>query len=170
MPAGGGSALFSLTNVNGTLFFSADDGIHGRELWKSDGTAAGTVLVKDINPGSGGSELANLTNINGTLFFSLDYGTSGAALWKSDGTKIGTVLVKHAVAGEGSLRELTNVKGTLVFGAHVGECGRYTSTDGALWKSDGTEAGTVIVAPDIISMWAKHCQPASITPFDFDLV
>ena len=36
------------TNVNGTLFFAANDGTHGRELWKSDGTAAGTVLVKDI--------------------------------------------------------------------------------------------------------------------------
>ena len=41
----------SLTGVGGTLFFTADDGIHGRELWKSDGTRAGTVLVKDIHPG-----------------------------------------------------------------------------------------------------------------------
>ena len=42
-----------LTDVGGTLFFTADDGIHGRELWKSDGTEAGTVLVKDIDPGAG---------------------------------------------------------------------------------------------------------------------
>ena len=42
--------------MNGTLFFAANDGMHGVELWKSDGTAAGTVLVKDINPGSGGSD------------------------------------------------------------------------------------------------------------------
>ena len=41
----------NLTNVNGTLFFAADDGTNGCELWKSDGTAAGTVLVKDIRPG-----------------------------------------------------------------------------------------------------------------------
>ena len=47
-----GSYPYSLTNVNGTLFFTADDSVHGDELWKSNGTAAGTVLVKDINPGS----------------------------------------------------------------------------------------------------------------------
>ncbi len=58
-----------LTNVNGTLFFTADDGANGHEVWTSDGTAAGTVLVKDINP-SGDSYPAFLTNVNGTLFFS----------------------------------------------------------------------------------------------------
>ncbi len=43
------SSPFNLTNVNGTLFFAADDGTSGKELWKSDGTAAGTLRVQDIN-------------------------------------------------------------------------------------------------------------------------
>ena len=43
--------------IGSTAYFTADDGVHGEELWKSDGTAAGTVLVKDINPGSAGSYL-----------------------------------------------------------------------------------------------------------------
>ena len=48
---GGTEPVKYLTNVNGTIFFTQDDGTHGRELWKSDGTSAGTVLVKDIDPG-----------------------------------------------------------------------------------------------------------------------
>ena len=51
--SGTSSSPRELTNVNGTLFFVADDGVTGQELWKSDGTAAGTVLVRDIHPGSG---------------------------------------------------------------------------------------------------------------------
>jgi ELWxxDGT repeat protein len=38
-----------LTNLNGAVFFRAND-VHGIELWQSNGAAAGTVLVKDINP------------------------------------------------------------------------------------------------------------------------
>ena len=79
--------------MGGTLFFAADDGANGSELWKSDGTAAGTVLVKDITPGSRrGSCPSDLTNVNGTLFFAANDGTSGRELWKSDGTAAGTVL------------------------------------------------------------------------------
>jgi ELWxxDGT repeat protein len=72
----------NLTNVNGTLFFTADDGSSGAELWRSDGSAAGTVLVRDINPGSFSSNPANLANVNGTLFLVADNGSSGAELWK----------------------------------------------------------------------------------------
>jgi ELWxxDGT repeat protein len=80
----GGSAYGAsdLTNVNGVLYFVADDGVHGRELWKSDGTAAGTVLVQDINPGSGGSTPENLTVVGGNLYFSADDGTHGRELYK----------------------------------------------------------------------------------------
>src|SRR5262245_33095354 len=78
-------------NVGGTLFFAADDGVHGRELWKTDGTAAGTVMVQDF---SGGSFPENLTNVNGTLFFTANDGINGVELLKSDGTASGTFIVE----------------------------------------------------------------------------
>ena len=65
-----GSYPGNLTTVNGTLFFTANDGENGNELWKSDGTEAGTSLVKDIRPGSYSSYVDNLTNFEGKLFFS----------------------------------------------------------------------------------------------------
>ena len=55
-PGSKSSAPYCLTNVSGTLFFRATDGVHGYELFKSDGTSSGTVLVKDINPGSRSSD------------------------------------------------------------------------------------------------------------------
>ncbi|MEZ6090248.1 MAG: hypothetical protein R3C05_19915 [Pirellulaceae bacterium] len=74
-----------LTNVNGTLFFSAEDSDGGFELWKSDRTAAGTVRVADIRPGGSSSGLASgLANVGGTLFFTANDGSSGLELWKSD--------------------------------------------------------------------------------------
>ncbi len=88
-----------MTNVNGTLYFRAGDGSTGFELWKSDGTNSGTVLVKDIFPGGGSADPRYLTNINGTLYFRANEGINGAELWKSDGTSAGTVLVKDIVSG-----------------------------------------------------------------------
>src|SRR5919202_1008300 len=103
-----------LTDVNGTLFFVADDGVHGYELWKSDGTAAGTVMVKDIQPGPGPSVPVYLTNVNGTVFFAADDGAHGHELWRSDGTADGTVLVKDIQPGTVGSQpsQLTNVNGT----------------------------------------------------------
>jgi len=86
-------------DVNGTLYFTVSTPTTGAELWKSDGTVGGTVLVKDILPGPTGSGIANLTNVNGTLFFSASDGVSGNELWKSDGTEAGTVRVKDLSNG-----------------------------------------------------------------------
>jgi ELWxxDGT repeat protein len=132
-----GSFPSYLTNVNGTLFFSADNGTNGYELWKSDGTDAGTVLVKDINSFDNSSP-RYLTNVNGTLFFRANNVTNGDELWKSDGTDAGTVLVKDILSGaSGSFPTyLTNVNGMLFFRATNGTTGQ------ELWKSDGTDAGT----------------------------
>jgi ELWxxDGT repeat protein len=139
--AGALDALFfgGIASVNGTLFFSANDGTHGIELWKSNGTASGTKMVKDINPG-GDSSPRELTNVDGTLFFSANDGTHGFELWKSDGTASGTKMVKDINPNSDSIPEfLTNFGGTLVFIANDGTHGV------ELWKSNGTSAGTQLV-------------------------
>ena len=142
----------NLVEVGGTLYFAAFDGVNGRELWKSDGTQAGTVMVKDIRPGSLSSSPDKLTNVGGTLYFTANDGTSGTELWKSDGTEAGTVLVKDITPGSGSYSpptNLINVGGILYFTASDGVNGR------ELWKSDGTEAGTVMVRTFGLAPWAQ---------------
>ena len=105
-----------LTDVNGTLFFNAGDGVHGRELWKSDGTELGTVMVKDIRPGSDGSLPKYLTDVNGTLFFCAYYGLE-LFLWKSDGTPDGTLLIEEIYTPN----EMIDVNGMLFFDNYLEE-------------------------------------------------
>jgi ELWxxDGT repeat protein len=133
-----GSSYF--TAVNDTLFFAADNGSDGWELWKSDGTPGGTVMVENIN-GSGDSDPEFLAAVGGTLFFSANDGSKGWELWKSDGTPEGTLMVKDIWTGPNSSApgSLTAVNGTLFFTANDGTNGQ------ELWKSDGTPAGTVMV-------------------------
>jgi ELWxxDGT repeat protein len=78
----GSSEPQELIDVNGTLYSTADDKAHGRELWKSDGTEAGTVLVKDLWPGTASSLPFQLTEANGVLYFQA--GDSGVELWALD--------------------------------------------------------------------------------------
>lgn len=131
----------NLVNANGTLLFIANDGTHGRELWKSDGTSKGTVLVKDVNPGATSGTSGPLINANGTWYFTGNDGTSGAELWKTDGTGAGTSLVRDINPGNAgsSPSYLTNGGAMLYFAADDGAHGV------ELWKSDGTAAGTVLV-------------------------
>ena len=151
-----GSSPFFPTNVNGTFFFSADDGVNGSELWQSDGTSAGTTLTNNIRSSSGPSFPVSLANVNGTLFFSADDGVNGFELWQSDGTSAGTTLVKDIrIGGSGSSpQSLTNINGTLFFSANDGVNGY------ELWQSDGTPAGTTLVK-DIVS--GGNSIPRSLT-------
>ncbi len=82
----------NLTNVNGVLYFTAFEELNnsGVELWKSDGTSAGTSLVKDIVPGLSSSAPQKLINANGSLIFTVDLPGTGEELWKSNGTEAGT--------------------------------------------------------------------------------
>ncbi|MBI3782908.1 MAG: hypothetical protein HY270_05855, partial [Deltaproteobacteria bacterium] len=171
-----GSDPTNLTNVNGTLFFTACDTRDlfndpaDCELWKSDGTAAGTVLVKNIFPGAYSYWLRELTNVNGTLFFKAcdtadPFGNpANCELWKSDGTSAGTVIVKDINPGSRSSnpRYLSNVGGALFFSA----CDDQSGCE--LWKSDGTASGTVMFA-DVLPGPASS-YPGNFTQLGSDLI
>ncbi|MEM9675179.1 MAG: ELWxxDGT repeat protein [Bacteroidota bacterium] len=138
VPAGSNSSNFVF--MDGKAFFIADDGIHGKELWTSDGTEAGTLLVKDIFEGKVGSFQGlgqhQMLVVNETLFFVATDKKHGLELWKSDGTEAGTALVKDINPGvEGSFfSDLVVFENLLYFSGNLG-----------LMRSDGTENGTVPV-------------------------
>jgi trimeric autotransporter adhesin len=130
----------NFTLVNNILYFTAND--HngtGQELWKSDGTSAGTVLVKDIYPGLTGSMPENLFNFNGTLYFSAITATHGRELWKSDGSAAGTVLVSDIYLGTASSNPKNFVahNNKLYFSAYLPTIGE------ELWEYNGTNTNLI---------------------------
>jgi ELWxxDGT repeat protein len=134
-----------LTVVNGKLFFVADNGTAGQELWTSDGTPEGTCMVKDIRPGAVGSEPYGLYAGGTRLFFGADDGSgSGSELWVSDGTAGGTRMVKDIYPGSGS--SYWGHNGALYYNGVFYFQAEDATTGVELWRSDGTEAGTYRVA------------------------
>ena len=104
------------TVIDDALFFTVNSVEHGNELWRSDGTEAGTFMVRDIWPGANSSGLFGLTNIGGTLYFTANDGVHGEELWLSDGTYEGTELVADFTGGSsggGSPRQITAVGNTI---------------------------------------------------------
>jgi ELWxxDGT repeat protein len=80
-PGPEGSGFSQVIDYSGRAYFAADDGINGRELWSTDGTAAGTAMVSDL-PGSSGIQPAGFANIDGVLYFSAEDSHHGRELWR----------------------------------------------------------------------------------------
>ncbi len=126
---GNGSPNY-LQVYNNELYFSATDDAHGNELFKTDGTAAGTHIVKDITPGTEGSVPFKNIIYNGFLYFSA--GGDFAGLWRTDGTEAGTISVKTGLYNS-NFAGIFNGELYLVLG---------TSYNYAVWQSDGSTTGT----------------------------
>jgi ELWxxDGT repeat protein len=141
-PGAAASSPEDLVVIGGKILFTADDGT-GRELWRSDGTDAGTQMVEDINP-TGKSFPDQLTlRTSKTIYFVADDGTNGVELWKSNGTAKGTKMVEDINPGDADSApaELTAFKnGLFLFTADNGTNGR------EMWRTDGTAGGTFMVA------------------------
>jgi ELWxxDGT repeat protein len=130
-------------------------------LWKSDGSAAGTVLVKDIRGGSSESTPGQLTALGSSLLLAANDGTTGLELWRSDGTDAGTTLVADLHPGSASSAPKS-------FAAAGGGIVLFVADDGTrgseLWRTDGTPAGTALVA-DLLP-GPGSSSPASLLAVD----
>jgi ELWxxDGT repeat protein len=132
-----------MAGTDKALFLVANDGVHGEELWASDGTPAGTGLLKDIVPGPGDPEIQNLAVINETLFFMATGAGGQRGLWRSDGTPTGTRLVQVFGPVSNPPSMAAALSGTsLFFSADDGRTGQ------ELWGIPlSAGVGTTVVAP-----------------------
>ena len=87
---------------NSKVYFTANDGTHGYELWVTDGTSGGTEMVKDIQVGSASGDPYSFFVYNNKLYFTADDGVRGYEIYESDGTSSGTVLKFEILAGAAS--------------------------------------------------------------------
>jgi ELWxxDGT repeat protein len=137
----GDSTPKKITKGTTKVYFAANDGINGEELWVHDLTTNQTHLVKNISSGSDGIDNNSVfMTVGDILYFTPSPSSFGLELWRSDGTESGTYLIKHigANGGPNSLSSLFYYNGNIFFSA-------YNSTTGIeLWKSDGTTNGTAL--------------------------
>ena len=126
------SAYF--TAANDQIFFALSDDQHGMELWTTDGTPAGTRLVKDINPTGDGLAWAPLVPFGDYVYFTASETEENFELWRSDGSAEGTVQVKDLFPGaQGAFpQNLTAYNGNIYM----------LTREHELWVTDGTTAGT----------------------------
>jgi ELWxxDGT repeat protein len=125
-----------MTEFNGKIYFRAGSGSpNDIELWESDGTEAGTILLKNIHP-SGSSEPFGFIEYNGYLYFAAKDDLSGG-LWRTDGTVAGTEKVSAVNVYTHTMPKIFNeYDGKLYFMAD------YPGHAYKLWVTNGTTAGT----------------------------
>jgi uncharacterized repeat protein (TIGR01451 family) len=142
------------------LFFVADDGAHGRELWVTDGTAQGSRLVVDLTPGLNGSNPYNLLALGNKVLFTINNSSTGdGEPWVSDGTAAGTLQIADIEPGPPASEPafLGRIGSIALFSAGTSALGR------ELWRTDGTPAGTSLVAD--LHPGAGSSLPDTIPPF-----
>jgi ELWxxDGT repeat protein len=123
--------------MGGYWYFSARSNLTGRELFRTDGTLAGTSLVKDLMPGVTSSTIEQIVAYNNRVWFTVDGDYAYAGLYVTDGTEAGTVRLQSSWP---KIADMAGMGGKLYFAADASGTG---GTE--LWVSDGTTAGTQLV-------------------------
>jgi ELWxxDGT repeat protein len=141
-----------LTLFNDQFIFTAEGDFTGNELYISDGTNAGTYLIKNINTyhqnmkseKDNSSYAEGMTVFGDKLIFCANDDIHGYEPWITDGTAIGTHLIKdmlppHYGNNDGSNpRDFTEYHNKIYFTADAG-------LGDELYCTDGTEQGTNLV-------------------------
>ncbi|SMC84087.1 ELWxxDGT repeat protein [Moheibacter sediminis] len=163
-PGANGSDISNFRIFDGKLFFTATDDANGNEIWISDGTVEGTQILKDIFPGTSGSYAFEFFEFNNGLYFRAEDGVHGTELWKTDGTEGGTVMVADLRIGEfgSNPSNFAILNNKIYFNANDGFDYENGQHGFELWVSDGTAAGTEIVA-DINT--AESSNPSGMVTF-----
>ena len=148
----------TLVKLHDQVLFVAHDPATGNELWRTDGTAGGTALVKDIVPGPVGSEPMGLVGNGSVAYFTTADAGTGLRLWKTDGTTASTT----PIATIGSATQTPTDEAIAGGDAYYVVASSATDTKPTLtlWRSDGTAAGTVALK----KADAVNGQIASLTP------
>jgi ELWxxDGT repeat protein len=151
---GTSSGVNAMAAFDGLLYFTGNDGSHGRELWRSDGTSAGTVLVEDIRPGPAGSSPDQFAVVGNRLYFAASTDDEGRELWYVEGGQV--VSLGDVRTGSESL----SPQSILPWGAsHFVFEGESTGAGRELWVSDGTLAGTQLLADVVPGETSSHPLP-----------
>lgn len=129
--------------VGDVALLAANDGLHGWELWRSDGTDAGTQLVADLAPGPVSSIPSHAASLPGHMFF-LTNGSQTQA-WQTDGTAAGTVPLETVLfPGNAQIKVVWLAKAgdSIYLSTAIGD------QPAGIWRTDGTAAGTSLIVPD----------------------
>ncbi len=140
---------FHIRSDGSLVFFIARDST-GYQVWRTDGSASGTIRLTN-HPQQDYASTRVFKSLGASVAFLANDGVSGFELWKSDGSAAGTVLIKDI--NPGSASAFSNFLSTPQI-VLMGGRNYFVANDGVngaeLWSTDGTSLGTQLSAELVV--------------------